>query len=92
MLEPTISGEYRITNHARSEMERRNISAEEIAHVLSAPEQMVMVREGRVVCQSRQQHGDPPHTLLLRVFVDVDRRPAAVVTVYRTSRIDKYWR
>jgi hypothetical protein len=27
---------------------------------------------------------------LLRVFVDVDRTPAEVVTVYRTSKIEKY--
>jgi hypothetical protein len=31
-------------------------------------------------------------TYLLRVFVDIDRDPAEVVTVYRTSRIAKYWR
>jgi hypothetical protein len=29
---------------------------------------------------------------LIRVLVDVDRRPAEVVTVYRTGRIEKYWR
>jgi hypothetical protein len=29
---------------------------------------------------------------LVRVFVDVDRSPAEVVTVYRTSKIEKYWR
>jgi hypothetical protein len=29
---------------------------------------------------------------LVRVFVDVDRSPAEVVTAYRTSKIDKYWR
>jgi hypothetical protein len=29
---------------------------------------------------------------LVRAFVDVDRSPAEVVTVYRTSRIAKYWR
>lgn len=28
----------------------------------------------------------------MRVFVDVDREPAEVVTVYRTSKIAKYWR
>jgi len=28
----------------------------------------------------------------VRVFVDVDRRPAEVVTAYRTSKIGKYWR
>ena len=27
-----------------------------------------------------------------RVFVDVDRDPPEVVTVYRTSKLEKYWR
>ena len=88
---PTIT-EYHITNHARTEMERRNISEAEIAQVLLSPQQMVTVREGRVIYQSRQWLGDPPRTMLLRVFVDVDRRPATVVTAYRTSRVEKYWR
>ena len=29
---------------------------------------------------------------LLRVFVDIDRTPAEVVTAYRTSKFAKYWR
>jgi hypothetical protein len=29
---------------------------------------------------------------LIRVIVDVDRKPAEVVTVYRTSKISKYWK
>ena len=29
---------------------------------------------------------------LVRVVVDVDRRPAEVVTVYRTTKLRKYWR
>ena len=29
---------------------------------------------------------------LLRVFVDLDRDPPEVVTAYRTSKVDKYWR
>ena len=39
--------EYRLTNHARFEMERRGISEKEIARVLSAPEQSDLVRLGR---------------------------------------------
>lgn len=31
-------------------------------------------------------------TYLVRVFVDIDRDPAEVVTVYLTSRLAKYWR
>jgi hypothetical protein len=51
-----------------------------------------MVRPGRVVYQSRVEFGEPSQRYLLRVFVDIDRRPAEVVTAYRTSKIEKYWR
>lgn len=73
-------------------MKRRQISEADIAQVLSAPEQAEMVRSGRVVFQSRSQFGEPSRTYLLRVFVDVDRRPVEVVTAYRTSKVEKYWR
>ena len=80
--------EYRLTAHAQFEMERHQISETEIAQVLSSPEQTAMVRPGRVVIQSRVEFGEPLQTYLLRVFVDVDRRPVEVVTAYRTSRVD----
>ena len=47
---------------------------------------------GRVVLHSRVEMGSPAKMYLVRVFVDVDRNPPEVVTVYRTSRISKYWR
>ena len=84
--------EYRLTDHARTEMTRRQISESDVAEVLAAPEQIHKVREGRVVCQSRVKSGELPKPHLLQVFVDIDRDPPAVVTVYRTSRIAKYWR
>ena len=33
-----------------------------------------------------------PKPYILRVFVDIDRKPPYVVIVYRTSKIEKYWR
>lgn len=83
---------YHLTNHARFEMERRGISEAEIARVLSAPEQADRVRPGRVVYQSRMRSTETGNTYLLRVFVDIDREPAQVVTAYRTSKIEKYWK
>jgi hypothetical protein len=47
------------------------------------------VRRGRVVLQSRITLGAPSREYLVRVFVDVDRRPADVITVYLTSKIAK---
>jgi hypothetical protein len=46
-------------------------------------------RPGREVLESRLELEGKRY--LLRVFVDVDRSPAEVVTAYRTSKIAKYW-
>ena len=73
-------------------MMRRQISEAHVAGVLAAPEQTEVVKEGRVVYQSRVQMGEPPKAYLLRIFVDTSAKPPAVVTVYRTSKIEKYWR
>ena len=83
---------YRLTDHAKTEMERRGITEEQVTTVLLAPEQSESVREGREVYQSRFKLGEPIKNFLIRVFVDYDRIPPDVVTTYRTSKIEKYWR
>jgi hypothetical protein len=83
---------YRLTDHARLEMARRLIAEKDVAMVLAKPEQVMQVRKGRVVYQSRLNLDEPPRLYLVRVIVDVDRQPPEVVTVYRTSKIEKYWR
>jgi len=83
---------YVLTEHALFEMKRRGIGEEVLREVLVSPEQTSDVRPGRVVLQSRVLMGDPPKRYLVRVFVDIDREPAEVVTVYRTSKLGKYWR
>ena len=88
MAEPVV--EYSISPHAAFEMERRGVDEAVVRHVLAAPEQRESVRLGRDVLQSRIEVDK--RTYLVRVVVDVDRRPAEVVTAYRTSKIGKYWR
>ncbi len=86
--EPII--DYTITDHADFEISRPGLKRETIDRVLMNPEQRFDVRLGRVVLQSRiQESGEE---FLIRVFVDADRRPAEVVTAYRTTKIGKYWR
>ncbi|MDD5094973.1 MAG: hypothetical protein PHV74_11430 [Dehalococcoidia bacterium] len=82
--------EYEITDHAVFEIQRRGIPLDMVRAIVHKPEQRLMVREGREVFQSRVQMSGKRY--LIRVFVDTDRAPAEVVTVYRTSKIDKYWR
>ena len=88
MVEPI--DEYLITAHAAFEMARREIDATVVRGVLAAPGQRYAIRPGRDVLQSTMTFEGK--TYLVRVFVDVDRRPAEVVTVYRTSNVAKYWR
>jgi hypothetical protein len=92
MLSPEPIFEFVFTDHALAEMARRGISQEHVRNVLANPEQVESIRETRAVYQAKYETGEPPKIYLLRVFVDIDRRPPHVVTVYRTSKIEKYWR
>ena len=80
---------YVITGHAAFELRRRQIGEDLVRSVLAAPEQRHPVRRGRDVLQSRTEIEGK--TYLVRVFVDIDRDPAEVVTVYLTSQVGKYW-
>jgi hypothetical protein len=80
---------YIITEHAVTELKRRGLSEDAIDGVLKNPEQRSEIRSGRVVVQSRVQEAGSEY--LVRVFVDIDRSPAEVVTAYRTSKVAKYW-
>lgn len=73
-----------LTQHALDQMAKRQIAEGTVQAVLAAPEELLPDRPGRVVAQSLVDG------YLLRIFVDVDREPAEVVTVYRTSQIAKY--
>ena len=89
-IEPIF--DFVFTDHALLEMARRKITREDVKDVLGNPEQTEMVREGRVIYQAKREIGELSKTYLLRIFVDIDRKPPHVVTVYRTSKIQKYWR
>ena len=89
-MKPAPIYECVITEHAFLEMKRRNISSEQVRSVLEKPEQRQTLRKGREVFQSRSDIEGKQYWV--RVFVDIDRLPAEVMTVYKTSKIEKYWR
>ena len=73
-----------IKDHARLQMEKRQIGQGLVESVLNKPDAILPVRAGRVAAQLVIDG------YLIRVFVDVDRQPPEVVTAYRTSKIGKY--
>lgn len=83
--------DYRLTRHAALELERRRIPGELVQEVLENPEQVVKQRRSALkVLQSRCDFGEGK-IYLLRVVIDDSTEPGVIVTVYRTSKIDKYW-
>jgi hypothetical protein len=79
-----------LSDHANAELEQRSIPPHLVTAVLSKPEQIVPERNQRKAYQSRVDLGGK--IFLLRAIVRDDLVPPVVVTVYRTSRIAKYWR
>ncbi|PIU18943.1 MAG: hypothetical protein COT16_00610 [Elusimicrobia bacterium CG08_land_8_20_14_0_20_44_26] len=72
-------------------MSRRQIDRNIVKSVLENFEFSEEVREGRWLFQKRISLGEPSKIYLFRVFVDIDKIPAEVVTVYKTSRVKKYF-
>jgi hypothetical protein len=73
-------------------MARRSLGEEIVEATLLHPEQNWEVRPGRWIYQARWTGETSHRVYLVRVWVDVDRTIPAIVTAYRTSRVDKYWR
>lgn len=80
---------YALSHHAEEEMARRGIPLSAVDVVMEKPDQKVPGHGGITCRQSRIQFEGKMY--LLRVMVDETDFPFRVVTVYRTSRIAKYW-
>jgi hypothetical protein len=82
---------FKLSRHAKQEMDRRAISMDLLESVLEAPQQVIEQPDGKRVYQSQMDFGNG-EIFLLRVVVVEFADYALVVTVYRTKKIGKYWR
>ena len=82
---------YIVSKHAQKEMNRREIILETVSRIMENPDQIVEEYGGKKAYQSIIDYGfDSKY--LVRVIVNDSVIPMVVVTVYRTSKINKYWR
>lgn len=83
---------FRLSHHAEWEVTRRGIPLELVQAVMEDPEQRVVdeSRTDRWIHQSRFRF-ENGKMYLLRVVVDEEEQPPVIITVYRTSKIEKYW-
>jgi Domain of unknown function (DUF4258) len=80
-----------LSKHAREQAARRGLSEEIVLEVARAPEQRLVIRPGRELRQSHVAMPAGGTLYLIRVVVDASPSDETVVTVYRTSKIEKYW-
>ncbi len=84
--------EVALSDHARWRLARRGLEAALILRTALEPEQVIAVRPGREIRQARVTLPREGRTVLIRVVVDAGDDGDVVVTAYKTSKIDKYWR
>ena len=82
---------FKLSNHAKEEMERRSIPWQILETVLYNPQQIVTERGNLKAYQSVIDFGCGKR-FLIRAIVNDTLTHAIVITVYRTSKINKYWR
>jgi len=82
---------FRFSDHAEQELKNRQILMSVVLGVLTNPQQKVPEIPG-IMCYQSLVEFDGGKTYLLRAMVNETVDPAVVVTVYRTSKIKKYWR
>jgi len=87
-----LSGEISLSEHGREQASRRGLSDATVLEVARTPEQRLAVRPGREIRQSRIAMPAGGKLYLVRVVVDTGAQGESIVTAYRTSKIDKYWR
>lgn len=82
--------DYELSKHVHEEMERRGIPLAVVESVLASPDQKVPELDTIVCYQSKVEINRK--TCLVRVMVNEAELPPRVVTAYRTSKVNKYWK
>jgi hypothetical protein len=78
--------DYIFSKHALQQMELRNISKRVVEDVILTPQQIR--NEGdKKVYQSVVENGK----YLIRIFVNHKKKPRVIITVYKTTKINKYY-
>ena len=80
-----------LTSHAEEQLDVRKIPKEIVLDTVRNPQQQTPTHGGRQIRQS--QYFDPAEgkVMLIRVIIEHQDEDLLVVSVYKTSRIEKYW-
>ena len=80
--------EYKFSKHALEQMENRGIPINLTKSIIENPNQVIK-RNDIWIYQSVETIKDKQY--LFRIFVNMTKSPKLVITLYRTSKIQKYY-
>ena len=81
----------RFTRHAQIQATARRIPRDIVLETIRNPEQIVPGRQGRRVHQSRYFDTVESKEMLMRVVTEPEGLNVIVVSIYKTSRMSRYW-
>jgi len=79
------------SNHAIEQIQRRNIDSKDIDIAMLRPDQMLTDTENPEITIYHSLLKENDQMFLLRVFVNVVKQPNVIITLYKTTKIQKYY-
>ncbi len=81
--------DYDISRHAEEKIRKRKIPSEIIDNIMQNPQQIIP-QERKCIYQSIVNHEGKE--FLARIFVNTNGIKPKIITLYLTSKINKYWK
>lgn len=78
--------------HALFEMDFRKIKKGDVEHLIKQPMQKIHSKKNRIIIQGRYNDDIENKEMLLRIIGEESEDAFHVITVYKTSKIEKYWK
>ena len=79
---------YRYSKHADEQISKRSISKEKVADVIAEADKIIIYDSCLKVYQ--KVYDENGNRYLYRIFVNICKKPALIITAYKTSKIEKY--
>ena len=80
------------SEHALFEIEFRKIKKEDVERIIKHPLQKIPSRKNRIIMQGRYYDDIENKEMLLRIIGEESENAFHVITIYKTSKIEKYWK
>jgi len=80
------------SEHAIFEINRRKIKKEDIENIVQNPPQKLDGKNNRIIIQGKYLDKDQNKEMLLRIICEDLEGSFYIITTYKTSKIDRYWK